>query len=144
MRTFGDHFTYARGIAPESSSAATTGAWTDIKDAVYAQFILQTGNAGNGVINFKLQQAKDSGGNSRKDIAGASIVQIAAHATNNDNKEWAITVKLTNLDTENGFYFIAPVVTPAAASLISCPGILYRYNSIPRATNGLEQDVRVL
>ena len=143
-RTLPDQFRYLIGAAPQSGTAVN-GAWSDVRNAYFVQFIMYTGIVDNtATLDFKLQQAKTSAGGDAKDISKAAITRVTAHATNNDNKMYSILIRTSKLDDENGFYFVRPVIAASVASLVSASGVAYRINFVPEDENNLVEDVRVL
>ncbi len=135
---------FSLGVSPVSTSAApTVNEWKDVRGHEYVTYVILVGViAATGTVDFKLQQAKTNAGGSKKNIAGATIEQIDADG---DNKIHAITVKASKLDADNGFFYIAPVVTNAAADgAVSVLGIFYRSRENPPDPKALTQDVKVL
>lgn len=59
-------------------------------------FVLLLGDMAAETIDFKLQESATSGG-TYTDISGKAATQLAAHASNNDNKQIVITLKAPEL-----------------------------------------------
>lgn len=59
-------------------------------------FILLLGDMASETIDFKLQESATSGG-TYTDISGKTATQLAAHASNNDNKQIVINLKAPEL-----------------------------------------------
>ncbi|MBM4069631.1 MAG: hypothetical protein FJ271_11870 [Planctomycetes bacterium] len=59
-------------------------------------FILLLGDMAAETIDFKLQESATSGG-TYTDISGKAATQLAAHASNNDNKQIVINLKAPEL-----------------------------------------------
>ena len=105
---------------PASVAASTVlTAWVPVKNIHTLMAVLQTGVMGaSGTIDAKLRQATDNAGTGAKDITGKSITQIVK--ASGDNKQAIINMKTADLDTENGFAFVALSITVGtAASLLS-------------------------
>jgi len=66
------------------------------------------------VVSAKLVQATTSAGAGAKDITGKSITNLTQAGTD-DNKQAIINVKSDELDTTNGFDYVALSVTLATA-----------------------------
>src|SRR5262249_27242991 len=59
--------------------------------------VLITGDMAAETIDFKLQDYATSGG-TYADVPGKAITQLAAHATNNDNKQAVINLKSSEMN----------------------------------------------
>jgi hypothetical protein len=77
-----------------------------------AMFVLLLGNMAAETIDFKLMES-DTAGGTYTDISGKAITQLAAHATNNDNKQAVINLKAEELGTGKR-YVKARVITGGA------------------------------
>lgn len=99
------------------STVLTT--WVSIANVHSITALLQTGVLGaSATVDAKLRQATDNSGTGAKDITGKAITQIVK--ASGDNKQVTIDVRDTELDTNNGFAFVALSVTVGtAASLLS-------------------------
>lgn len=86
------------------TSTPATSSWVDTagQQELFAE--LQIGNVAAETVDFKIEQATDSSGTGVKDLKAAT--QLAAHATNNDNKQVQISVAIEKLDTANGFRYV--------------------------------------
>jgi hypothetical protein len=106
-------------VAPISSSSASSAVW--VSAAGFRRFLatLYTGVLGSSAtVDFKLQQAKTSGGGTAKDITGAAITQILK--ASGDGKIACINLNTDSLDTANGYGYVAMIVTVGtAASLVA-------------------------
>ncbi|MCU0515229.1 MAG: hypothetical protein MUE40_21965 [Anaerolineae bacterium] len=105
-------------IDPASYGTAQNTGWASLSTHGRAVAVMQVGLiAATGTLDFKLQQAKDSGGTGAKDIPGKAITQLADAA---DNVVRVIEIKTDEMDVSGGFTHIRAVATPAtAASLLS-------------------------
>jgi hypothetical protein len=61
-------------------------------------FVFLTGDMAAETIDFKLQESATSGG-TYTDISGKAATQLAAHASNNDNKQLVINLKSEELSS---------------------------------------------
>jgi hypothetical protein len=110
----------AATLDPASVAASTVlTSWVSMAAFHQMAAIVQTGVMGaGGTIDAKLRQATDSSGTGAKDITGKAITQIVK--ASGDNKQVIIECRDTDLDTNNGFAFVALSVTVGtAASLLS-------------------------
>lgn len=79
--------------------------------------LIQTGVLGaSATIDAKLRQATDSSGTGVKDITGKAITQIVK--ATGDNKQVTIECRSEDLDTANGFAYVALSVTVGTAASI--------------------------
>lgn len=77
--------------------------------------LIQTGALGTAAtVDAKLRQAKDSSGGSAKDITGKAITQIVK--ATGDNVQAMIECRDTDLDSTNGFNYVALSVTVGTAT----------------------------
>lgn len=56
-------------------------------------FIFQTGNVNNKTFDFRVYEARDAAGTGVQLLTGYAATQLAAHATDNDNKQSVISVR---------------------------------------------------
>lgn len=143
IHTLTDHLKFDGLIGPRQAANAQNGAWVDVAgyDKFYA--LIKTGDVAAGAtLNAKIQQARDGAGAGAKDVTGAALAEVAAHATENDNKRYGIDLALNLLD--EGYTHVRIVVHPSAASQVAADGILYRGYENPAANRGLTQEVRKL
>lgn len=91
-------------IDPQTvANAEKTSDWVDMRTWEAAMFIALTGDMAAETIDFKLEQAQDASATGKKDLVAAT--QLAAHASNNDNKQSILQCRAADLDIANGFYF---------------------------------------
>jgi len=103
---------------PVSVAASTVvSTWVPAKNHFTFMALLMTGVLGAAAtVDAKLQQAQDSAGTGAKDIAGKAITQIVK--ATGDNKQAIINAKVSDLDTEGGFGYIAISLTVGTAASI--------------------------
>lgn len=105
-------------IDPDANGAATLlTVWVDA--GLYESFcaLIAAGDLGtNGTLDAKLRQATSSAGAGAKDITGKSITQMTEAVTNLSNKQAFINLESEDLDTANGFRYVALSVTGAVAT----------------------------
>jgi hypothetical protein len=87
--------------------AAVESDWVDMSKFERAIAILLVG-ATTDKTDFKVQQATDASGTSKKDITGKAITQLG---TGDDNKQAIIEIRQNDLDLALGFTHINCVVT---------------------------------
>jgi hypothetical protein len=107
-------------LDPASVAASTVlSTWVPVKNHFALAAMIQTGVLGTAAtVDAKLRQATDATGTGAKDITGKVITQIVK--ATGDNKQVFINAKVSDLDTEGGFAFVALSVTVGvAASLLS-------------------------
>lgn len=113
-----DRFHLVGVIDPDANTAATL--LTDwVNAGLYESFcaMISSGDLGtNGTLDAKLRQATDSSGTSAKDITGKAITQMTEAVTNLSNKQAFINLESEDLDTNNGFNWVALSVTGAVAT----------------------------
>lgn len=89
----------------DPQTVANTEKLTDAVDMSKWQqvmFVLMLGDMASETIDFKLQESATSGG-TYTDITGKAATQLAAHATNNDNKQIIINLKAQELGAGKQF-----------------------------------------
>ena len=105
-------------IDPDANAAATlVTTWVDA--GLYESFcaLIAAGDLGtNGTLDAKLRQATDAAGAGAKDITGKAITQMTEAVTNLSNKQAFINLESEDLDTANGFRYVALSVTGAVAT----------------------------
>jgi len=81
-----------------------TSGWVDA--SLYHELAAQLslGDMASETIDFKIEQATSSGGAGAKTLKAST--QLAANASNNDNKQLQIAVTTDKLDSANGFKFV--------------------------------------
>lgn len=105
-------------LDPASQSAGTvvTG-WVKASDFHSILAMIQTGVLGTAAtVDAKLRQATDSSGTSAKDVANRSITQIVK--ASGDNKQALIEMRTDELDSANGFDYVALSITVGTAASI--------------------------
>lgn len=117
-----DFICVAGAIDPQSNAAAATKT-SDYVDMAQFNSMLAVLNVGaitsTGKVDAKLVQAKDSSGTDKKDISGKAITQLTEAGTDS-NKQIEINLFAEELDTANGFRYVALEVTnTTAAALVS-------------------------
>lgn len=113
-----EQFNLVGVIDPDANAAATLlTAWVDA--ALYPAFLamISAGDLGaNGTIDAKLRQATSAAGAGAKDITGKAITQFTQAGTDYSNKQAFINLESEDLDTNNGFHFVALSMTGATAT----------------------------
>ena len=107
-------------LDPASVAASTVvTTWVSINVFHSIAAVIQTGVMGaSGTIDAKLRQATDNAGTGAKDVPNKAITQIVK--ASGDNKQAIIECRDTDLDTTNGYAFVALSVTVGtAASLLA-------------------------
>ena len=107
-------------LNPASVAASTVlTAYVPVQNFHSIAALLQTGVMGvSGTIDAKLRQAQDASGTGVKDITGKAIAQIVK--ASGDNVQAMIECRAEDLDSTNGFGWVALSVTVGtAASLLS-------------------------
>lgn len=102
-----------------ASVAASTVVTTFVPAQNFHSFmaLLETGVLGaSATLDAKLRQATDAAGTGAKDITGKALVQIVK--ASGDNKQAMINCRATDLDTANGFGWVALSVTIGVAASI--------------------------
>lgn len=116
-------------IDPDANAAATyLTVWVDA--GLYETFmaLISAGDIGtNGTIDAKLRQATDSSGTGAKDITGKAITQLTQAGTDKSNKQAFINLESEDLDTANGFRWVALSMTVATATS-DAAGYLFALN----------------
>lgn len=104
-------------VDPDANTAgAVTTAWVDAGQFEEVSAVVLAGTLGaSGTLDCKLQQATDSSGTGAKDISGAAITQFTQAGSGSD-KQAIISVRAESLDTDNGFRYVAAVLTTATAT----------------------------
>ena len=103
-------------IDPDAYAAAafSTG-YIDMSKREGIQAIVMVGTfVATGLLDAKLEQATDSGGTGKKDVAGKAITQLTDAGTD-DDKQAVINCRKEELDIANGFDFVRLTVTLTTA-----------------------------
>lgn len=120
MQRFHEEFALLAVINPATvNSTPATSSWVNagLYHELFAELAL--GDMANETIDFKIEQATDSGGTGAKDLKAAT--QLAASAAANDNKQVQISVTTDKLDGENGFVWVRiRAVTGGATGGAAC------------------------
>jgi hypothetical protein len=105
-------------LDPASVAAGTVATgWVPMANVQSLMALIQTGVLGTGAtVDAKLRQATDASGTGAKDIAGKAIAQIVK--ASGDNVQALLECRADDLDTNNGFGFVALSVTVANAASI--------------------------
>jgi hypothetical protein len=117
---FTDRTAVLATLDPASVAASTVvTTWVPVANFHSICAVLQTGVLGaSATVDARLRQATSSAGAGAKDITGKAITQIVK--ASGDNKQAVIEVRADELDSNNGFNFVALSVTVGtAASLLS-------------------------
>lgn len=102
----GEKFAVAATIDPQTvNSTPQVSDYIDMSLFHQATFIFALGDMASETIDARVQEATDSSGTGAKALKSAT--QLAAHATNNDNKQIVITVRQEDLDRDNDFTHVA-------------------------------------
>ena len=108
-------------IDPASvAPGAVLTAWVAIASFHSISGIVQLGALGTlATVNAQLMQAQDASGTNAKAVTGKAIAQIA-QATTTNSKQFSIECRGEDLDTNNGFGFVAlQIVIGVAATFAS-------------------------
>lgn len=105
-------------IDPDANAAATlVSAYSDTGLAETFLALISAGDLGtNGTLDAKLVQATSAAGAGSKNITGKSITQFTQAGTDYSNKQAFINLESEDLDTANGFHFVALSMTGAVAT----------------------------
>jgi len=107
-------------LDPASVAASTVvTAWVPVAAFHSIMALVQTGVLGtSATVDAKLRQATSSAGAGAKDITGKAITQLVV--TTNNNNQALIECRGDDLDSANGFAYVALSVTVGvAASIVS-------------------------
>jgi hypothetical protein len=125
-------------LDPASVAAGTVvSGWVKAADFHNIMALIQTGTLGaSATVDAKLRQATDSSGTSAKDVANAAITQIVK--ASGDNKQAMIEIRTDELDSANGFGYVALSLTVGTASSVVGAAVI---GGNPRVApcNGLNQ-----
>ncbi|WP_054537116.1 hypothetical protein [Herpetosiphon geysericola] len=129
-----------QALPPASRAAGTvTSTYLSMDGHEMVTALLSVGAiTASGTIDMKLVQATDTSGTGSKDIAGASLVQIA---DTGGAKMYAIDFRGDLLDHTNGFTCVAVVLTTAAAANVSSVTFLRYRGRRGSNASGLTQRV---
>lgn len=113
-----DRFHLVGVIDPDANAAATLlTPWVDA--GLYETFcaMISSGDLGtNGTLDAKLRQATSAAGAGAKDITGKAMTQMTEAVVNLSNKQAFINLESEDLDSNNGFRYVALSVTGAVAT----------------------------
>jgi len=91
--------------AGTANSTPLVTSYVNVNNADTIMLVAVTADMASETIDIALYQATDTSGTSAKALKAAT--QLAAHATNNDNKIVVISVRKEELDLANGFVTVA-------------------------------------
>lgn len=109
-------------IDPQTvANTEKVGDYVDMSKYQKVIFVFSLGDMAAETIDCRVQEATDSGGTGAQALKAAT--QLAAHASNNDNKQIVIEVNAANLS--DGFKFVAPRMITGAGTggPASCVGL---------------------
>lgn len=113
-----DFISVAGAIDPQSNAADATKT-SDYVDLSQFNALLAVVNVGavtaTGKVDAKLVQATAADGTGKKDISGKAITQLTDASS---NKQVEINLFAEELDTDNGFRYVALEVTNTTAAAI--------------------------
>ena len=93
-------------------TGVVVSAFVPVKNHHTFMSVVSVGAVGvGGTVDAKFRQAQDATGTNAKDIAGKAIVQMVT-----SSRQSIVNMKTGDLDTENGFAFIAVQLTVGVAS----------------------------
>lgn len=101
-----------------ASSTPLVTSYADAKNVDTIMLVASLGNMAAETIDVALYQATDTSGTSAKSLKAAT--QLAAHATNNDNKIVVVSVRKEELDLANGFDCVAGRIVTGGATGGTC------------------------
>lgn len=108
MQQPSEQMTVAGKIDPQSANNTTKATdYLDMSKFHEALFVLQVG-AIDAVIDFKLQEATDSGGTGLQDLSGKAITQLAA---TDDNKIVLVNLRADELTVSSGYRYVRGLAT---------------------------------
>lgn len=100
----------------QGAGAASTG-WVNAAEHHALMALVDVGVFGaSATVDAKLQQAQDNAGTGAKDVTGKAITQLLAAGGN--NRQAIINARGSDLDTNNGFYFVRLTVTVGVAATV--------------------------
>lgn len=105
-------------LDPASVAAGTVlTAWVPVAGFNSIAALIQTGILGaSATVDAKLRQATDASGTGAKDIANKALTQIVK--ASGDNVQAIVECRADDLDTNNGYGYVALSVTVGAAASI--------------------------
>lgn len=105
-------------LDPASVAASTVvTTWVPVANFHSISALIQTGVLGAAAtLDAKLRQATDAAGTGAKDVTGKAITQIVK--ATGDNKQAQIDMRVEDLDTTNGFAYVALSATVGVAASI--------------------------
>lgn len=113
---FNEKIAILAALDPASVAPGTVlTAWVNMAGFHSAAALIQTGvMSANSTLDARLRQATDAAGSGAKDIPGKALTQMLASS----GKQALIEVRGDELDTNNGYSFIALSVTVGVAATI--------------------------
>lgn len=99
-------------VDPDANAVgAVTSDWADAGKFEAMLAVVSVGAiAATQTLDAKLQQATDASGTGAKDISGKAITQLGG---SDDDKQAVINVRASELDMDNGYRYVALVMTGA-------------------------------
>lgn len=113
-------------IDPDANTAAAlTSDYLDMRQFGSAMALIMAGTLGaSATLDAKLVQATDDSGTGVKDITGKAITQMTQAGTDESDRQAIINVRVEELDVNNGFAFVAIVMTTGTATSDSAAVLL--------------------
>ncbi len=138
--TFSEDIAIVGVIDPDANAAGNlTSDWADAGLFGEITAIVTVGTLGtSGTIDCVLQQATDSSGTGAKDITGKAITQITQAGTDQSDTQAVVSVRAEELDTANGFSYVAAKLTTGTATSDSGVVLLGR---LPRHAPASDNDL---
>lgn len=127
-------------IDPQSNAAASTltSDYVDMSNFASLMALIKVGAfVATGKVDAKLVQATAAAGTNKKDITGKAITQLTAAGTD-DNKQAIINLFASELDSNNGFRYVAlELVNTTAAALVDASLLGFGCRYAPASDNDL-------
>lgn len=111
-----DQVSIVGAVNPQSgaSGSAKTSGWIDVRtlgSKRYLGLIIAGALGAACTLAGKFEQATSNGGAGAKDVAGKAITALTQTPTDQSNKQALINLRPSDLDLDNGFYFIRLNIT---------------------------------
>lgn len=132
----GEHLAIVSTIDPATvTSTPATGDWVDMSKYDQVLFLFALGNMAAETIDAAVEEATSSGGAGAQALKAAT--QLAAHASNNDNKQIAIEVNAADLS--DGFRYVRPTLVTGntTGGPASCIGVAFGARQEPASDGAL-------
>lgn len=137
------------GTEVPNTSKQTGTPWISMKDKRTIAFLLHVNGAALGgttpLITFAIEQATSSAGAGAKAVSGASIAKTNPLGLEDDGDVMCVEVDVGSLDTENDFFFVAPVWTfsdVTGSNLVNVCAVAVP-NRMQREVNGIQVGVGI-